>query len=276
MPCPPRLPGPCDDRHAATAGDGCTDNACCATGDNPTARDRPVDDSATLPGRLDIPVPAAPHRPGGHSRVPELGRRARPCDRCPRPAPGVRPPRAFPRRSRRRRSRRPRALEARPARHRLRHHGRGTGCHRGHRHALARPDVLVLAATGRPGAGARLRSLRLRPAPRRRDRATASRHHRARAAPRPLSLPALRSLFLRGWTTTSPSSAPSSQAGSPRGSMRRGSSTMARARVRRARARRGPHRGPAPHADHRPVLMDGYRATDEGAATRGTSSISAP
>ena len=40
------------------------------------------------------------------------------------------------------------------ARHRLRHHGRASGFHRGHRHARARRDLLVPAATGRPGAGA--------------------------------------------------------------------------------------------------------------------------
>ena len=45
-----------------------------------------------------------------------------------------------------------------------------------------------------------------------------------RAAPPPFSIAALRSPPLRGWTTTSTSSAPSAPAGSPRGSMRRRSS----------------------------------------------------
>ena len=60
--------------------------------------------STTVPPvvQLELPVPAHRQRPGGQSRGPRTGRRARPCDGCPRSAPGVRTPRAFPRRSRRR------------------------------------------------------------------------------------------------------------------------------------------------------------------------------
>ena len=161
--------------HDAIVGDGRTDNVGCATGDNRTAGECPADDRAT-PRSIECPRHATPHRRGGKSRVPRIGRRlARPHNRCPRPAPCVRSPRAFPRRSHRRGGR-SRALEARPAHHRQ--HGRATGCHRDHRHALARRDDLVLAATTRPATGAGRRPLRLRTAPRRRDRAATSRHHR--------------------------------------------------------------------------------------------------
>ena len=74
-----------------------------------------------------------------------------------------------------------------PTRHRLRHHGRASGDRREHRQAFACRVVLVLAATGRPRAGAWHRSLRPRPAPRRHGCATASRHHH-RAQHRPCSL----------------------------------------------------------------------------------------
>ena len=170
-PVHPGCPDHATTAHAATAGDGCIDNAWCATGANRTAGESPADDRAT-PRSIGYPRPGTPHRPGSGSCVPRTGRRARPYDRCPRSAPGVQSPRAFAlrcrrHRNRRRASRRPRAREARPTRH----HGRATDVHRGHRHALARRTVLVLAATGQPVAGAGHRSRRPRPAPRRRDRA---------------------------------------------------------------------------------------------------------
>ena len=162
-PRPPKPCRPCSDRRYSDAGDRWL------------AGDRRVAVSgARRP--IGYPRPGAPQRPGGHSRVPAAGRRTRPCDRCPRSAPGVQPPRAFPLRLRRHLVQRPRARGARPTRH----HGRATDDHRGHRHALARRPVLVLAATGRPVAGAGHRSRRLRPAPRQRDRAT--RRPRAREA----------------------------------------------------------------------------------------------
>ena len=113
---------------------------------------------------------------------------------------------------------------ARPACHRLRRHGRAAGFHREHRHARARRDLLVLAATGRPGAAHRS------PFPSTPARTTPARPCNRlpspppRAAPPPFSIAALRSPPLRGWTTTSTSSAPCAPASSPRGSMRLGSS----------------------------------------------------
>ena len=145
----PVLPG--HPGHAATTTEGWTDNVCCVIGDSPTTGESPADDHATPPP-IGYPRPATLHRPIGQSRVLRTGRWARPCDRCLRSAPGVRPPRAFPLRNRRRSSRRPLARVARPACHRLRHHGRGTGCHRGRSHAFSCRHVLVLAATGRPRA----------------------------------------------------------------------------------------------------------------------------
>ena len=170
----------------------------------PTRRDR-------APRRLPWPKPPAPKSAtsgaGGSTRPPPSSFWLQPatrsgCHRGHRSRRLVRP--ACPRSGEIAQPGRPQACEARPADATA---ARATDCHRGQRHALARRVVLVLAATGQPGAGAGagLRFLRLRPAPRRRDRATASRRHRPQAAPPPV--PALRSSPRRGWTTTSPSSA---------------------------------------------------------------------
>ena len=174
--------------------------------------------TVATPVSIGYPRPGTPYRPGGASCVPRTGRRARSCDRCPRSASGVQSPRASPLRSWR-----PRAGEARPTRH----HGRATDHHRRHLHALARRAVLVLAATGRPRAGAGPRSLRPRPAPRWPDHASASRHHhpagrrphrRARPPRRPSSpRGSIRYAAHRARPARSPSS------GSPRSSPRAGS-----------------------------------------------------
>ena len=237
--------------HAGRAGHAAT------AADRWLVGDRRVDDGG---GRRPVgyPRPGAPHRAGGQSRVPTTGRRTRACDGCPRSAPGVQSPRAFPLRSHRRRRRRPLARVDRPARHRLRYHGHATGCHRGHRHALARRDVLVLAATGRPGAGAGLRSLRLRPAPRRRDRATPSRHHhRARRRSRSLSRRPVPHPFEGGRRLRRRARPPRRPA--PPG-VRCVAAHRPGRRVQAIRARGGTRRGPAPDTDHRPI--DGWVSGD--------------
>ena len=177
-----------------------------------TAGPPPVTVASTtvpLPGQLDIPGPAYTHRRARSIfRVPRIGRRTRPCDGCPRSPPGVRPPRAFPLRSHRRRSRRPLARVARPARHRLRHHGRAAGCHRG---TSSRPRS---AGPPRSGCNRSTRCARRSPFPSTPACTTPARPCNRlpspppRAAPPPLPIAALRSPPLRGWTTTSPSSAP--------------------------------------------------------------------
>ena len=131
--------------------------------------------SVASAGRLDIPGPAHPIAPSVNPASPEpAGGLVHATDVSGPPPASSLPGPSLSEAAGARRS----GAEVRPVCLRSRHHGRASGCRRGYRHALAHRDVLVLAATGRPGADAALRSLRLRSAPRRRDRATPSGNHR--------------------------------------------------------------------------------------------------
>ena len=183
--------------------------------------------STTVPpaSQFDIPGPAYPIVAPLNSVFTESARRLMHATDVPRSLRGVRPPRAFPLRSHWRRSRRPlasggsigpppspaprpriRLLPRTSSRRRSAGPPR-SGCNRSTRCGRRSPFPSTPACTAPASPCNRLPS----PPP--------------RAAPPPFSIAALRSPPLRGWTTTSPSSAPCAPASSPRGSMRRGSST---------------------------------------------------